>query len=210
MTPDPTLSDTALLALLQRACTQLPDAPPELLRAALDLWPSSASSPATGAPTAEEAAAAPLALAAPGRRGLQGVVGAAIGAAGSALRPVLAELRFDSWARSPMAAGLRGNAQAPQQLLFKAADHDIDVRIVPHAPGLWLLEGQVLGSQTSAVLSLFPTLPRPEDPLPRACALDDMGEFHLDAVPSGQWTLRLALAGRLIELPTISLGHADP
>ena len=97
------LSDAELLRELRRAHDELPDAPPALLRAALDLW--------RAAP--ESSAIAAL-------------------AAGLRTR-LTAWLSFDSWATPLALHGMRSARTPTRQLLFSAEHRDIDLRITPTA-----------------------------------------------------------------------------
>jgi hypothetical protein len=95
------LSDDELLRELQQAIQALPDAPPALQRAAIDLW---------------AAAVQP---------------GGLVAAAGAMLRRVLAELSFDSWGETASAHGMRSLRAPTRHLMFSAAERDIDLRLIP-------------------------------------------------------------------------------
>jgi hypothetical protein len=94
------LSDDQLERLVQRAIA-LPDAPPALVRRAIDLWraPCTRSAPRV--------------------------------AARAAWRRVGARLAFDSWARTQAARGVRAAASDTRHLLFSAEGRDVDLRISP-------------------------------------------------------------------------------
>ena len=95
MKPVQSLSDDEFVQMVQRAVA-LPDAPPELVSAAIGLWPAAAQ-PST----------------------VKGV-------AQAALRLVSAVLSFDSWAQSTVAMGVRGGVSDTRHLLFSAQGRDID------------------------------------------------------------------------------------
>ena len=97
------LSDAELLRELRRAHDELPDAPPALLRAALDLWRAAPASSAIAAL-----------------------------AAGLRTR-LTAWLSFDSWAPPLALHGMRSAPTPTRQLLFSAEHRDIDLRITPTA-----------------------------------------------------------------------------
>jgi hypothetical protein len=97
------LSDHELLCELRRADDALPDAPPALLRAAIDLWRATPASPSVAA--------------------------AAVGL----LRRLTALLSFDSWAAPLALQGMRSLRSPTRQLLFSADHRDIDLRVTPTA-----------------------------------------------------------------------------
>jgi hypothetical protein len=95
------LSDDELLRELHRSLQALPDAPPALQRAAIDLW---------------AAAVQP---------------GGLVAAAGTLITRILAELSFDSWTAAAQAHGMRSQRAPTRHLLFSAAERDIDLRVTP-------------------------------------------------------------------------------
>src|SRR6476659_2476457 len=107
MKPISQLSDEELLQQALRA-SRLPDAPPALIRAAIDRFDI--------APAAQGAQPTPLADA------LRKVV-----------RRIEAALTFDSWAVAPAAFGMRALPAATRHLRYSAQGRDIDVRITPLA-----------------------------------------------------------------------------
>ena len=97
------LSDAELLRELRRAHAQLPDAPPALQRAAINLWRAAPASSAIAA------------------------------AASGLLTRLTALLSFDSWAAPFALQGMRSVRTPTRQLLFSAEHRDIDLRITPTA-----------------------------------------------------------------------------
>lgn len=95
---------------------------------------------------------------------------------------------------------LRG-AAGTRQLLFSAAEYDVDLRIAP-AEQAWSIAGQVLGPDDAAqVLLTGPDgVARPAQPL------DELGGFHIDGLAAGRYRLELQLADRVIELPPVDVG----
>jgi hypothetical protein len=105
---------------------------------------------------------------------------------------------------SPLALGLRGVGTPPQQWLFHAEEHDIELRLRPdpqQPEDRWQLAGQVLGPQAAGQLQLAPA--GGQGPV-RQVALDELGDFHLDDLPAGRWGLSLTLPDRVIELPELA------
>lgn len=175
MKPVDTLSDDEFVHLVQRAVA-LPDAPPELVRAAIGLW--------------AQREATPLA-----------------DAARAGFRLVSAVLSFDSWARPPVALGMRGVATETRHLLFSAKGRDIDLRI-SRAADLFALTGQILGPDEAGLVELSaPSGGAPGGTDARTTPLDAMGEFRLDGVQGGTYRLTLRMGGDEIVLPPIEVGE---
>lgn len=182
MKPLPSLTDDEFAELARRA-SALPDAPPALVRRAIAAW--------NPAPSVSEAAAVL-------RAGARAV-----------LRQLAAVLTFDSWAASPLAAGLRGPGQTTRQLLFSADGRDVDLRISPAEDNRFVLTGQVFGPDDTGIARLQAHAADNASPAPEQQGLlDDMGEFRLPAVAAGRYVLSLQLGDDEIVLPPIDLGPA--
>lgn len=175
MKPVHSLSDDEFAHLVRRAAA-MPDAPPWLVRAAIDRWP----------------AAQPAALKS---------------VAYAALRIVTGVLSFDSWARGPVALGMRAVASDTRHLLFAAMGRDVDLRISP-AAGHFAVTGQILGPDESGMVEL---VMQSDDGLEvheaRVAPLDALGEFCLDGVRGGIYRLTLRMGGDQIVLPPIEVGE---
>lgn len=115
---------------------------------------------------------------------------------------VLAVLSFDSWAQSPLAAGLRSAGSNTRQLVFSAEGRDIDLRIAPSGAH-FAVDGQVLGPDDNGVVAL--TSESAATAIYEA-PLDALGEFHLADVAPGCYRLSLLLAGHEIVLPPFEVG----
>ena len=135
------------------------------------------------------------------------------------VREVVAVLRFDSWAQTAVASGMRGQAAGDSRhLLFSAEGRDIDLRIAPAGPGAWQVAGQVLGPDEAGELMLVqagdaadPLIDPAVPPLSRLrAALDDLGEFRFESVGAGRWALTLQLADQAVRLPEIEVGLPRP
>jgi hypothetical protein len=175
MKPVDTLSDDEFVYLVQRAVA-LPDAPRELVRAAIDLW--------------AQREATPLA-----------------DAARAGIRLVRAVLSFDSWARPPVALGMRGVAVDTRHLLFSAQGRDIDLRI-SRVADLFALTGQIFGPDEAGLVELSVTHSSTSDASDlRSTPLDAMGEFRLAGVHGGTYLLTLRMGGDEIVLPPIQVGE---
>ncbi|HEX5688125.1 MAG TPA: carboxypeptidase-like regulatory domain-containing protein [Ideonella sp.] len=116
---------------------------------------------------------------------------------------VLAVLSFDSWAQSPLAAGLRSTGSATRQLVFSAEGRDIDLRISP-AGECFTVTGQVLGPDDNGAVALASEQP---PATVYEAPLDALGEFRLADVAPGRYQLSLLLAGHEIVLPPFEVGH---
>ena len=126
--------------------------------------------------------------------------------AAATLRLVRAMLSFDSWASSPLAAGMRATGSATRHLLFSADGRDIDLRISPAAQ-TYALTGQILGPDETGVIALAAQRDDgSEAPEVRLAVLDELGEFRLDGVVSGTYVMTLRVGNDEILLPPIAVG----
>lgn len=117
----------------------------------------------------------------------------------SLLRRIVAALTFDSFAREP-AFGVRSGQEASRQLLFEAEGHDLDLRLVPQGDE-WIVAGQVFGTScVGGQVELF------GEAGTAAADLNDLCEFKLAPVPTGNYRLRLRLEGVEVEIPQLALG----
>lgn len=118
---------------------------------------------------------------------------------------VVAALSFDSRATAPQASGMRARGSDTRHLLFSAKGRDIDLRIVPSADG-FALSGQVLGPGESGSVHLATCLRgAARSQAWQAATLDDLGEFHIDALVAGTYEITLRLGGDEIALPPIDV-----
>jgi hypothetical protein len=85
--------------------------------------------------------------------------------------------------RQPLLAGVRGEAIAPRQLLFRVGDLAIDIRVETQ-PGIKhiALTGQIRAVHAaSESFSRVPVLLKKHNQLMAQCLTDKFGEFHLEA-----------------------------
>lgn len=102
----------------------------------------------------------------------------------------VAALVFDT-VRSPLPQGARSAAASSRQLLFRALDYDIDVRISDRESDAVRVSGQILpGSERpiDAVAGVDMALIR-EGRAVGVCSTSELGEFDFGCVPSGDYTL---------------------
>ena len=174
MKPIASLNDDEFPHIVQRAVA-LPEVPPLLVRAAIDLW----------------AASHQVALKSAGK---------------APLRLVIAALSFDSWARPPVALGMRVAVSDTRHLLFRTMGRDIDLRISPAADH-FTLSGQVLGPDESGTVKL---VKQSGDGLKdsdlRVASFDALGEFRFDNVRGGTYRLTLRMGSNSIGLPPVEVG----
>jgi hypothetical protein len=122
------------------------------------------------------------------------------------MRRVAAALRFDSRSVRAEASGMRARGSDTRHLLFGAKGRDIDLRITP-CGSHFELAGQVLGPDEQGSVHLATTLRgATRSQSWQAATLDDLGEFHIDALVPGTYELTLQLGGEEIVLPPIDVG----
>jgi anti-sigma factor RsiW len=122
-------------------------------------------------------------------------------------RHLRATLRFDS-ARMPQATGMRSAGPPNRQMLFTAAEYDIDLRIASVGT-MWALSGQVLGPNSydqaeaqSPGREIELRGPNGTTQIP----LNDLSEFILPPIPSGSYTIILRLNALNIEIDELEIG----
>jgi hypothetical protein len=117
----------------------------------------------------------------------------------SLLRRLVAALSFDSSANLAPAFGVRSGQSASRQLIYSAAESDIDLRISVEAEK-WIVTGQVLGDDCGGGRVEI----EGEGELTTA-DLNELCEFTLPPVSAGSYTLRLRLANAEVEIPGLEL-----
>src|SRR5262245_61186919 len=113
--------------------------------------------------------------------------GASVAEKPSFARHVIAALSFDSFSRGPV-FGLRSRQAAVRQLVFNAAEHDIDLRIREEDRDRWIISGQVLGEDCAGGQVELSGAAGSASGL-----LNEQCEFRLPSVPPGKYELRLRL-----------------
>jgi hypothetical protein len=116
----------------------------------------------------------------------------------SVLHKVLAALSFDS-AFSQSAYGLRSGATAARQIIFKAGEMDIDLRITP-SENNWTIMGQILGECSGGRVELKTENESFETTLNELC------EFKLGPIAAGTYTMYLISSDTEIKIPEINIG----
>lgn len=178
MTSPDRLSEEELLRELQQAIHALPDAPLALQRAAIDLWQSAGV-----------------------RRG------SLLAATAGAMKRILAELSFDSWATTAPAHGMRSLRAPTRHLMFSTAQRDVDLRIIPSAQA-FSIAGQILGPDDAGTVEL--TAQDVGDAPSHSTQLDALGEFRIEHIAPGSYVLTLHLGADEIVLPRLDLVEPAP
>lgn len=123
------------------------------------------------------------------------------------LSRVAAVLSFDSWAAPALAPGMRSLRSPTRQLLYSAGGRDIDLRITPERPG-FSLAGQVLGPDETGRVELV-RLDIDTDPA-RLAPLDELGEFRIEGLKPGFYSLTVHAGGPALQLPPFDIGEPPP
>lgn len=119
----------------------------------------------------------------------------------SLLRKIVAALSFDSSQNFAPAFGVRSaGASAARQLIYSAAETDIDLRI-SSADNQWTVAGQVLGEDC-----VGGRVQLEGADLVETTALNDVCEFTLPPVSAGSYTLRLRYGKTEVEISQLTLG----
>jgi hypothetical protein len=127
-----------------------------------------------------------------------------MGAAQALVQRIAGALTFDSWTTPALASGMRSLRSPTRQLLFSAGGRDIDLRITP-ADGAFALAGQVLGPDETGRVEL--SCLDGGSVAAQVATLDELGEFRLEGLAQGVYSLRLLLGGDEVLLPPFDLGE---
>ena len=118
------------------------------------------------------------------------------------LKRLVAVLLFDSWAIAPLASGMRALPAEIRQLVFSTGSADIDLHIAPLPEG-YALSGQLLGATSAGSVELSSSGPAATR---RSAAFDAGGEFRIDGLSSGCYTVTVHVGNESIELLPIEIG----
>lgn len=114
-------------------------------------------------------------------------------------RRILAALSFDSNLNQAPAFGVRSVQTGSRQLIYSAEENDIDLRIMAHED-MWVVAGQVLREDCAGGRVEIEGLGGSS-----AAPLNELCEFTLPAVPSGNYVIRVHVADVEVELPQLEL-----
>ena len=128
------------------------------------------------------------------------------GAAQALIQRVAGVLAFDSWAAPALATGMRSLRSPTRQLLYSAGGRDIDLRIAA-AGTAFSLAGQVLGPDETGRVELSRLDGSGDGAKARTTQLDDLGEFRIEGLAQGVYSLTLHLEGEEVLLPPFDLGE---
>lgn len=117
----------------------------------------------------------------------------------SLLRRIVAALSFDSSSNLAPAFGVRAGQGGSRQLIYSAAENDIDLRISADEEK-WIVAGQVLGEDC---VGGRVEIEGEDESL--GADLNELCEFTLPPVAAGSYTLRLRLGNAEVEIPGLEL-----
>ncbi len=126
------------------------------------------------------------------------------------LAHVIAELVFDT-ARQPLLAGVRNVTATPRQLMYRAAEHTIDLRVERQAGSdRMTLVGQILSESGQSVRNIPVTILSGIGPLASGTT-NAYGEFHLEFEGGLRVQLSVSLHGVMnIFVPLDALAYDGP
>jgi hypothetical protein len=119
----------------------------------------------------------------------------------SLVQQIIAALQFDSLTAG-RAFGLRSGESETRQMLYNAAEHDIDLRISEEDQDRWVIAGQVLGEGCRGG-----QVELEGDAASAAGLLNEQCEFRLPAVPAGNYGLRLRLPAVELRITELKIGE---
>ena len=117
----------------------------------------------------------------------------------SLLRRIVAALTFDSSANLAPAFGVRSGQTTSRQLVYSAEGNDVDLRLMP-LDDQWVVAGQLLGESWEAGEVILEG-----ETGTAAVRLNELCEFTLPPMPSGNYTLVLRLGNIELEVPQLEL-----
>lgn len=117
-------------------------------------------------------------------------------------RPILAVLGFDSGGAAP-AFALRSAGATERQLIFHAPPFSIDLRVRP-LQERWVVAGQLLGDEPAVLPGGRAEILGPNDGA--SAEMDELSEFELPPIRSGNYTLTLLLGELVLVVPALELG----
>ncbi len=125
----------------------------------------------------------------------------------SGLRKIIASLIFDTFDQ-PILAGVRGVAEAPRQLLFRAGDVDVDVKIeAMEANDRISLVGQILSPSTK-FFDNTPVKLESHGTVRYSTCTNPVGEFSFDEVPKDTYHLSVELPEGQVTLFCVHRGNS--
>jgi hypothetical protein len=114
-------------------------------------------------------------------------------------RRILAALSFDSNLNQEPAFGVRSGQSGSRQLIYSAEENDIDIRITTRGV-MFIVSGQILRDDCSGGSVEITGLNGSA-----TAAINELCEFILPEVPSGDYSLRVHMADVEVEVPELEL-----
>jgi hypothetical protein len=125
----------------------------------------------------------------------------------SVVERILGVLKFDSAFLTPSAMGIRSASSGLRQLLFSAGNCDVDLRVIQKTNSTgrsWQITGQVLGPHTKGEILVQ------DGSGDRRSAIDEFGEFNVESLTDGIYTVMVDLEKTSIVLPQFELPPPEP
>lgn len=116
---------------------------------------------------------------------------------------LLARLRFDGRANFAF-AGARGEAGTSYRMVYSVEGYDLELWHEREENGQWAILGQALRAEGEAVTPEAVMLLAENGT--RREAVQDSGEFHLEAIPQGVYRLEIALPDAQIVVAELPIG----
>jgi len=114
-------------------------------------------------------------------------------------RRILAALSFDSNMNQAPAFGVRSGQSGARQLIYSAEENDIDIRTTLHG-NMWIVSGQILRDDCSGGRVEIKGVNGSATAI-----INELCEFTLPEVPSGDYFLRVHMADVEVEVPELEL-----
>jgi hypothetical protein len=120
------------------------------------------------------------------------------------LNHLTAVLTFDSWAMPALAHGMRSVSSPTRHLLYSSEGRDIDLRISPDYEN-FSLTGQILGPDEAGTIE-FSSVGNTSG-VSYVSSLDALGEFRIDGLGRGIYTMTLHVGKDQIVIPDVEVGE---
>ncbi len=121
----------------------------------------------------------------------------------------IAALVFDA-GRDPLPAGVRSGPSAGRQILYRALDYDVDIRVVASGPEQVRISGQVLPGPDrpmGAVAGIEIALVSPSGTT-ELCDTSELGEFSFAASAEGAYSLYVETAEERLVIENLHANSA--
>lgn len=117
----------------------------------------------------------------------------------SRLRRIIAALSFDSGLNLAPAFGMRSGDAQSRQLIYSAADFDIDLRVVPEGDR-YIISGQLLAEDCAGT-----TITIEGEQQSASAELSELCEFSLPAVRPGTYKVTIRTSDVEVQIPELDV-----